>query len=69
MDELREEDVMRIAIASMQKQIPQEPKERDTLRGLTPFCPVCDFPVTVNIFVPRYCKMCGQALDMRGWTE
>lgn len=51
------------AISALEKQIPQ--KVRPSLRGTTDYdcrCPNCDNP----IFLGRYCRECGQALD---WSD
>ena len=56
-------EVLNMAINSLEKQIPNKPKERDCIGFNTLVCPVCKG--ALYLYEP-YCDNCGQKLD---WSD
>ena len=62
------QDVCRMAIEALEKQIPKKPTEVDEREvGWIAFmCPTCNTAVIGQPYRPNNCKHCGQAID---WSE
>ena len=65
-------DVARLAVAAIEKQIPERPKNKMALRDFAQKvyayrgdCPACKMERLVSTNA-RYCPGCGQALDWEG---
>lgn len=69
-----QEDVAKIAISALKKQMPKKPyfREEEGAKGYA--CPSCDMGVEIRLFQggcvkERFCSCCGQALDWSSENE